>query len=101
MLIIFGWGQRSRTQQLSTEQALMLTYGYFHIFWLFQVAFRFRYSLATFTESGWATRELSDTEATTGGAQQMLSLGWWWRWGLLVGLGAAALIWAFATVTQV
>ncbi|MFI2752967.1 hypothetical protein ACGIF2_05995 [Cellulomonas sp. P22] len=55
-MIFFGWGRRSKTQQTSPNQALVLGFSYFHIFWLFRVSFGLNYSLATLTEAGWATR---------------------------------------------
>ena len=44
------------------------------------------------TDAGWATRPLSREEATAGGAQAALSLHWWWRFGLLVGIAAIVVI---------
>lgn len=83
-VIFFGWGRKNVSRQVSPTQALVLSYGYFHLFWLFRVAFGFRYALATATEQGWATRPMSPEEVTATGADQDLTVGWWWRWGLLV-----------------
>ena len=86
-MIFFGWGRKSRNEQISPTQALVLSFGYFHLFWLFRVSFGLRYALATLTEQGWATRPLSDEEAAALDAPSRLTLHWWWRWGLLVLVG--------------
>ena len=91
-MIFFGWGRNNKTQQVSDEQALVLGYSYFHLFWLFRISFGLQYSLATLTDVGWATRPLSREEATARGAQAALSLHWWWRFGLLVGIAAIVVI---------
>jgi hypothetical protein len=90
-VIFFGWGRKNVSRQVSENQALVLSYGYFHVFWLFQVAFGLRYAVATLTEAGWATRPMSAEEAAATGADQVVTLGWWTRWGLLAVLGAIVL----------
>ncbi len=87
-MIFFGWGRKSMTRQVGPQQALILSYGYFHLFWLFRISYGFRYAVATATEAGWATRPMSAEEAAATGADNEIVLGWWWRWGLLAGLGA-------------
>lgn len=91
-MIFFGWGRKASTAQLDPQRALVLSYGYFHLFWLFRVAFGRQWQLATLTEAGWATRPLSAEEVTALGAEQRLRVGWWWQWGLLVALGALAVV---------
>ncbi len=90
-MIFFGWGRKNVSRQVSENQALILSYGYFHVFWLFRVAYGLRYAVATLTEAGWATRPMSAEEAAATGADQAVTLSWWTRWGLLVALGALAL----------
>lgn len=90
-MIFFGWGRKNVSRQVSPTQALVLSYGYVHLFWLFQVAFGYRYALATATEHGWATRPMSPEEVAASGADREVTVGWWWRWGLLVLLGGLAL----------
>ncbi len=51
-MIFFGWGRNSKTHELSPHHVLVLTYAYFHVFWLFRVSFGLRYALATATEQG-------------------------------------------------
>ncbi|MBO1752842.1 hypothetical protein J4G33_13595 [Actinotalea sp. BY-33] len=95
-MIFFGWGRKSKSAQVSAEQALALTYSYVHIFWLFQLAFKQRYSVATWTEAGWATRELSDQEAMAGGAPSTVTLHWWWRFGLVLAIAFLVVALTFA-----
>jgi len=90
-MVFFGWGRRSKTRQVSAEQALVLSYGYFHLFWLFRISFGLRYALATLTEQGWATREMSPQEVQAIDAPAQLSLHWWWRWGLVLPLALIAI----------
>jgi len=91
-MFIFGWGRSSKTHQISPSQAFVLGFTYFHIFWLFRVSFSLKYSLATLTESGWATRALSPAEAMSSGATTTLTLHWWWRFGLLIALATIVVI---------
>lgn len=89
-MVFFGWGRKSKTHQVGPEQALVLSFGYFHLFWLFRVTFGLRYALATLTEQGWATRELSAQDAAALNAPSTLGVHWWWRWGLFVPLALIA-----------
>jgi len=97
-VIFFGWGRRNTSRQVSPTQALVLSYGYVHVFWLFRVSFGLRYALATATEQGWATRPMSPEEVAHTGADRELTLGWWWRWGLLVGVGALVVLITMASL---
>lgn len=91
-MIFFGWGRKSLSRQVSPQQALILSYGYFHLFWLFRISYGFRYAVATATEAGWATRPMSAEEAAATGADREIVLSWWWRWGLLVALGVVVVV---------
>jgi hypothetical protein len=97
-VIFFGWGRKNVSRQVSEAQAVVLSYGYFHLFWLFRIAFGFRYQLAT--EHGWATRPLSPEEVATSGVDRELTVGWWWRRGLLVALGVLAVTIAVGVSTS-
>lgn len=87
-MIFFGWGRRSKSQQIDGGRALVLSWSYFHLFWLFRVSFGLRYGLATATPEGWAHRDLTAEEAAALDAPGALTLHWWWRWGLLIGIAA-------------
>ncbi|HEY0187859.1 MAG TPA: hypothetical protein VGC67_10255 [Cellulomonas sp.] len=79
------------SRQVSETEALVLSYGYVHLFWLFQFAYGRRYAVSTLTEQGWATRPMSREEAAASGADKIVTVPWWLRWGLLVGLGCLVL----------
>ncbi|WP_066582573.1 hypothetical protein [Cellulomonas timonensis] len=98
-MIFFGWGRKNKTQQIDARQALILSFNYFHLFWLFRVAFGLNYSVATLTDDGWATRRLSPAEVEAGGAATALTLHWWWRFGLLIGIAAIVVIATLASIT--
>jgi len=91
-MIIFGWGRSSKTRQLGPDQAIVLNFSYFHIFWLFRVSFNLKYSIATRTEAGWALRALSPAEATSIDAASALTLHWWWRFGLVITVATTTVI---------
>ncbi|AEI13489.1 hypothetical protein [Cellulomonas gilvus] len=91
-MIFFGWGRNSKTHELSPHHVLVLTYAYFHVFWLFRITVPQGYGLATLSEYGWATRPMTPLEVDNGGYKELLSVSWWWRWGLLVGLAGVVLL---------
>ncbi|MGY4644559.1 hypothetical protein [Cellulomonas sp. URHB0016] len=90
-VIFFGWGRNAKRQALSDQHVLLLHYQYLHVFWLFRITLPRGYSLATLGEHGWATRSLTAQEIAHGGYDG-LTVHWWWRWGLLIGLACVALI---------
>lgn len=90
-MVFFGWGRDDKVLPLDPEHALVLSYRYFHLLWLFRISFETTYGMATRTPQGWATRPISEMEATAIGARGALVLHWWWRWGLLLTIGAVVL----------
>jgi hypothetical protein len=89
--MIFGWGTKNRTAALDQQHTLVLAYRYFHIFFLFRLAMRGRYSLATLTPQGWATRPLAAGEADDLRAKERLTVPLWDRFGMLFSVGGALL----------
>ncbi|MFD1716221.1 hypothetical protein [Georgenia deserti] len=91
-MIFWGWGSRSLNRQVSPQHVVIRTYRYFALMFIFSVAFKYRYELATATPQGWATRPVSDEEAlqALGGEHLMPNL---WRrfslWLLLAGIVGA------------
>lgn len=83
-MIFFGWGSKSKTAPLDAGRALVLQYSYFHLFWFLRLSWGLKYSLATATEAGWATRALSDDEAMQLDAPNRLTLNLWWRYSFLL-----------------
>jgi|SRR3954452_13397254 hypothetical protein len=99
MILFFGWGRGEMEHALSPQQVLLLTYSYFHLFWVFRVSWPQGYAITSLTPQGWATQPLSDDEARQYGFTDLLKLPWWSRWGLLVPLGVAVVVVAAAAVT--
>ena len=98
-MVIFGWGRRERVRPLDETRHLILNYGYFHLFWLFTVTFKYRYMLATWTESGWVTREVPEYEAAAMHDGSAPKPAWWWRWSLLFLFGASMISGIINSVT--
>ncbi|MFI2489989.1 hypothetical protein ACH47X_23955 [Promicromonospora kroppenstedtii] len=99
-MVFFGWGSRSKTAPLDAGRALVLRYSYFHLFWILRVSWGLRYSLATATEAGWATRPLSDEEAMQLDAPNRLTLNVWWRFGLLLWAAVAVVAIVIGNLTR-
>ena len=62
-MLFWGWGGKNITRQISHQQAVLLTYRYLHLMFLFTTTWGYRYAVATATEQGWATRNVTDEEA--------------------------------------
>jgi hypothetical protein len=60
-MIIFGWGKDSTVIDTpvpnTTNQAVLTTYSYFHIFWLLRTTFARRWFLVTVNEEGFTKQE--------------------------------------------
>jgi hypothetical protein len=91
-VLFWGWGGRSMSKQFSPTQAVVLTYRYVHLMFVFSVAFSSRYQLATLTDQGWATRPIADSDATALLGGEVLRPPFWRRFGLLIGVGAVAVV---------
>ena len=91
---------RARLLRSTRGDALVLRYSYFHLFWLLRVSWGLKYSLATATEAGWATRPLSDEEAMQLDAPNKLTLNLWWRWGLVLWAAVAVVAIIIGNLTR-
>lgn len=91
-MIIFGFGRRNREHVVSDAQRVLVNYRYFHIFWLFSLAFGSRYALATLTEAGWATKSISEAEAAELAGGRAPQPAFWAQWSLALALGVVAVI---------
>ena len=91
MLFIWGWGRKTLRRQVSPEQAVVLIYRYLHLMFLFTTTWGYRYAVATATDQGIATRQISEAEARQllGGGDLRPSL--WKRFSIFVLLGAILL----------
>lgn len=87
--MFFGWGRKNLTKQLSQNKAIILNYGYFHIFFVFTVTFGYKYIEATLSDKGWHHQPISEEEASALLNGQELKPHWWWRYSLA---GVAAFV---------
>lgn len=94
-MLFWGWGRGSVRRQVSHDTAVLRTYRYVSLMFVFSVTWGHDYALATLTPHGWATRPVSATEARGLLGGQDLEPSWWRRWSLVVGLAAVALLVAF------
>jgi len=62
-MLFFGWGRRSLQKLLGENQALVLSYAYFHLFFFFTVTYGYKYNLATLREEGWHSKPITKEEA--------------------------------------
>jgi hypothetical protein len=92
VFIFFGGGTRSARRQLTPEQVLVLEWRYVQLFWVFQIGWGARYSLATLSPYGWAVRPLTESEMAHLDPTTLLDVHWWWRWGLVIGLAAVLVV---------
>jgi hypothetical protein len=91
-MILWGWGGRSLQRQVSDTQTVVLSHRYFHLMFLLTAAYNYKFLLATLTEHGWATAEISGPDASRLLNGQVLQPGLWARFSLLAAVGVAALL---------
>ena len=91
MLFIWGWGRKTLRRQVSPEQAVVLIYRYLHLMFLFTTTWGYRYAVATATDQGVATRQISDHEARQLLGGQDLRPSLWKRFSIFVLLGVILL----------
>lgn len=88
-MIIFGWGGKNKEVVIDQARRVIVFYRYFHIMFIFTVAWGAKYVLAQWTEQGWASAEIMREEATMLNQGITPDIHWWWKYSLLgsVGLG--------------
>lgn len=94
-MIFWGWGRQDVTRQVSDRDALVLAYKYIHVMWLLRWAWGLEYQAATLTPNGWMVTPMTREQARANGADQVVTLHWWWRWslpGLLAAVVMAVLV---------
>jgi hypothetical protein len=68
-MIIFGWGKDSTVISTpvpnSTNQAVLTTYSYFHIFWLLRTTFARDWYLVTVNEEGYSKQDRKSKQEIT------------------------------------
>jgi hypothetical protein len=97
-MFIFGWGKRNISKAISEKKAVVLSYSYFSLFFVFTVTFRYRYNLATLAEEGWHHKAISDEEAAELMGGSKFVPHWWWRFSLA---GLVALIVIIALISSI
>lgn len=90
-MFFFGWGKRNITKAISEKEALVLNYSYFDIFFVFSVAFSYKYVLATLSEQGWHHKPITKEEVDALLKGEKFQPNWWWRYSLFGLLGVVAL----------
>lgn len=81
---------------MGADRALLLNYGYLHVMWLFQVTFRYRYLIGSLSDDGgWDFRELTAEEAAAEGVVGLITIHWWWRYGLYLMFGSLIALLAY------
>lgn len=81
-MFIWGWGRQDVTRQVSERDALVFEYKYVHVMWLLRWAWAFQHQTATLTPNGWAVLPMTRERVRLSGADQVVTLHWWWRWSL-------------------
>lgn len=63
-MLIWGWGRKSRNRQVSATEALIASFRYFSLFFVFTVTWGTRYVLARVAEDGAVSyRDLTGEQA--------------------------------------
>lgn len=91
-MVFWGWGRKSINTKVSPEQAVVLAYRYFHLMFVFSVAFGYSYAVASWTPQGWATRPVTEQEARHLLGGEQLRPHPWWRFSLPAAIVAIALV---------
>lgn len=89
-MLIWGWGRTSRSRQLDAARALLVSFRYFSLFFVFTVTWGATYALARVQEDGSvAYRDLTPEQALEVGDGRLPTPSAWQRFsllGLLVGV---------------
>ncbi|MGN6161967.1 MAG: hypothetical protein ACTHOG_09735 [Marmoricola sp.] len=90
MFFLWGWGRRALTRQLDATSAVIRSYRYAHLFFIFTLAWGGEYFLATHTDAGWARRPIAKDEALhlLGGTPLQPNL--WKRFSLVLAVALVA-----------
>lgn len=91
-MLFWGWGRKHVERKVSDTQTVVLNYRYFSVMFLFTAAFGYKFLLATLTDHGWATAQLSRSDADLMLNGQPLQPTLWARFSLLAGIIVVALV---------
>ena len=82
-MIIWGWGSKRKEVVIDPGRRIVVIYSYFHLMFVFTVAWGAKYILAQWTEQGWATSEITREAATALNSGITPDIHWWWKYSLL------------------
>jgi hypothetical protein len=86
-MLIWGWGRKSRQQRLSDAEALIATFRYFSLFFVFTATWGTRYVLARVQPDGTTGyRDLTDDQAMAAAQGATLPAPTPWQRFSLLGL---------------
>lgn len=92
-MLIWGWGRKSRSTRVSDTSALIATFRYFSLFFVFSTTWGTRYVLAAAHPDGsTGYRDVSDAEAMSVANGGPLPAPTPWQRFSLLGLLAAVLV---------
>jgi hypothetical protein len=91
-MLIWGWGRKSRSRQLNAAEALLVSFRYFSLFFVFTVTWGATYALARVQQDGAVSyRDLTLEQALAAGGGELPAPTAWQRFSLLGLLVAAVL----------
>jgi hypothetical protein len=93
-MIFFGWGSKRKDLPIDPKTHVIVTRSFFHIFFVFTVAWHRRFLLAQLGEGGWGVQQISEGQAAHLCGGEAPDIHPWWRFSLVgwFGLGVAVAI---------
>lgn len=82
-MLFFGWGRKNIDRKISETQAILLSYRYFHLLFIFSATFSYTYKTATLSNDGWHYKDIAKDEALAQLGGQELKPNLWQRFSLL------------------
>lgn len=93
--MFFGWGQKSKQAAMPDGKGIVLTWRYFSLMFLFQIAFGKKWFLLTNDRA--EDRQVPKGELQAMYGEAVPDLNPWQQWGLLIAIAVIAL---FAILTN-
>ncbi len=97
-MIIWNWGKKRREVVVDERQRIVVVYSFFGLMFVLTVAWGAKYILAQWTEQGWATAPITKEQATMINHGITPDIHWWWKWSLLIAIGAPILFGLFVAL---
>lgn len=84
-MIVYGWRTNTKQLQVAPNQFIVLTYRYFHIMWILQLTYSFKYSFFWHNPDGTTgARDLTSQEAEPYKKAPELGVNLWTRYSLIL-----------------